>query len=299
MANSSQLETVRQMMRSMGARSEALGTVDGFRLAFEETAATFKLDEDIVCERLGVGGIPAEWVTAPEAAEDRVLLYLHGGGYVIGSMRAYRVMLSRMSRASTSRVLGIEYRLAPENPFPAAVEDSIAAYRWLLSQGFRPEKIAIGGDSAGGGLTIATLVALRYLGEPLPAAGICISPWVDLEGTGESMTTKAAEDPLVQKEMLEFMTSLYVGNRDTRAPLAAPLYADLRGLPPLLIQVGTAETLLDDSTRLADRAKAAGVEVDLQISDDMVHVWQWYAPVLPEGQQAIDKIGEFIRRRIK
>jgi acetyl esterase/lipase len=144
---------------------------------------------------------------------------------------------------------------------------------------------------------MAVLVALRYLGEPMPAAGICLSPWVDLEGTGESMNTKAEEDPIVQREMLEFMTDLYVGNRDRRAPLAAPLYADLRGLPPLLIQVGTAETLLDDSKRLADRAKAAGVEVDLQIWDDMVHVWHLFAPVLPEGQQAIEDIGEFVRRR--
>ena len=299
MANSPQLESVRQMMRSMGERAEALGTIDGFRVAFEETAANFKLDEDITCERVGAGGIPAEWITAPGAAEDGVLLYLHGGGYVIGSMRTYRVMLSRLSRSSGQRVLGIEYRLAPENPFPAAVEDSVAAYRWLLSQGFQPGKIAIGGDSAGGGLTVATLVALRYLGEPMPAAGICISPWVDLEATGESMTTKAEEDPVVQREMLAFMTDLYVGKRDRRAPLAAPLHADLRGLPPLLIQVGTAETLLDDSTRLADRAKAAGVEVELEISDDMVHVWQVFAPILPEGQQAIDKIGEFIRQHIK
>ena len=140
------------------------------------------------------------------------------------------------------------------------------------------------------------LVALRYLAEPMPAAGICISPWVDLEGTGESMTTKAEIDPLVQREMLEFMTHLYIGDRDRRTPLAAPLHADLRGLPPLLIQVGTAETLLDDSTRLADRAKAAGVEVELQVWEDMVHVWPLFAPVLPEGQEAIDKMGDFIRR---
>jgi monoterpene epsilon-lactone hydrolase len=296
MAVSAQLESVKQMMRSLGERAESLGTVDGFRLAFEEVMSQFSMEDDIVCERLGAGGVPAEWITAPGAAEDRIVLYLHGGGYVIGSMRGYRVPLSLLSRASASRVLGIEYRLAPENPFPAAVDDSVAAYRWLLSKGFDPRKITIAGDSAGGGLTVAVLVALRYLAEPMPAAGICISPWVDLEGTGESMTTKAEIDPLVQREMLEFMTHLYIGDRDRRTPLAAPLHADLRGLPPLLIQVGTAETLLDDSTRLADRAKAAGVEVELQVWEDMVHVWPLFAPVLPEGQEAIDKMGDFIRR---
>ena len=190
MANSPQLESVKQIFRSMGERAEALGTIDGFRLAADEMTSAFTLDEDIVCDRVGAGGVPAEWVTAPGAAEDRVLLYLHGGGFVVGSVRSHRVMMSRLSRASACRVLGIEYRLAPENPFPAAVDDSVAAYRWLLSKGFDPGKITIGGDSAGGGLTVATLVALRYLGEPMPSAGICISPWVDLEATGESMTTK-------------------------------------------------------------------------------------------------------------
>jgi acetyl esterase/lipase len=285
------------MFRAAKVQTQSLTAVDQFRVWYEGLMSQFQLDEDIVCERVGAGGVPAEWIYDPEAAADRVLLYLHGGGYMIGSMRTHRVPLSRLSRAAGVRVLGLEYRLAPENPFPAALEDSVAAYRWLLSEGCDPGKITIGGDSAGGGLTMAVLVALRYLGEPMPAAGICLSPWVDLEGTGESMNTKAEEDPIVQREMLEFMTDLYVGNRDRRAPLAAPLYADLRGLPPLLIQVGTAETLLDDSKRLADRAKAAGVEVDLQIWDDMVHVWHLFAPVLPEGQQAIEDIGEFVRRR--
>jgi acetyl esterase/lipase len=296
MAASAQLELVIQKFRSFGERGQALGTIDGFRLAFEEMMAQFALDGDITCQRVGAGGVPAEWVAAPGAAEDRVLLYLHGGGYVIGSMRGYRVFLSRLSRASGGRVLGLEYRLAPESPFPAAVEDAVAAYRWLLAQGVDPKGITIGGDSCGGGLTVATLVALRYLGEPMPAAGVCISPWVDLEGTGGSMSSKADLDPIVQREMLQFMAQLYLGDRDQRTPLASPLYADLRGLPPLLILVGTAETLLDDSTRLAERAKAAGVAVELEVWDDMVHVWPIFAPILPEGQGAIERIGQFIRR---
>jgi len=296
MAQSAQLEKVKQMFRTMGDRAQELGTIDGSRLVFEEMMAQFSLDEDVVCERLAVGGVPAERITAPGASEERVMLYLHGGGFVIGSMRGYRVPLSLLSRSTGAQVLGIEYRLAPEFPFPAAVDDAVAAYRWLLSNGIDPSKITIGGDSAGGGLTVSTLVALRYLGEPMPAAGVCLSPWVDLEGTGDSMTSKAEDDPIVQLEMLRFMAQLYIGERDPRIPLASPLYADLRGLPPLLILVGTAETLLDDSTRLAERAKAAGVQVDLQVWDDMVHVWPMFASILPEGQQALNVVGEFVRK---
>ena len=198
------------------------------------------------------------------------------------------------------RALGIEYRLAPENPFPAAVDDAVAAYRWLLSAGLEPGRIVIVGDSAGGGQAIATLVALRDAGEPLPAAAVPVSPWVDLEGLGESMTTKAAVDPFVQpgRRRIEAMARMYVGDGDIRAPLAAPLYADLHGLPPLLVMVGSSETLLDDSTRIAERARVAGVDVTLEIWDDMVHVWTLFAPILSEGQQAIDRIGEFIRQHV-
>lgn len=308
MAITPQLEAVKQMFISMGERSKELGTIDGFRLALEETISQFPLAGDVVYEGINAGGVAAEWIFVEGKsgqekhggiANGNVVLYLHGGGYVIGSMRAYRGFLSRVSRATGAKVLGLNYRLAPEFPFPAAVDDSVAAYRWILSQGINPSNIVIGGDSAGGGLTVATLVALRYLGEPMPAAGVCISPWVDLEGTGESMTSKAEIDPIVQKEALEFMAQLYMGERDRRAPLAAPLHADLRGLPPLLIQVGTAETLLDDSTRLADKAKSSGVKVELDIWEDMIHVWPIFAPVLPEGQQAIERIGEFVRKQTK
>jgi acetyl esterase/lipase len=224
------------------------------------------------------------------------MLYLHGGGYVIGSLTTHRGLAGRLSQAAKARVLLIDYRLAPEHPFPAAVEDATAAYRWLLAHGCTPARLAIAGDSAGGGLTVATLVALRDAGQPLPAAGVCLSPWTDLEGLGESVTSKASADPIVQKEMLLRLASCYLGDADPRTPLAAPLYADLRGLPPLLVQVGTAEILLDDALRLAERAKAAGVAVTLEAWDDMIHVWQLFAPLLPEGQQAIARIGEFVQQ---
>jgi epsilon-lactone hydrolase len=299
MAVSRQLETVNQMWKSFAERAQALGTIEGFRLAYEELGAKFPMADDIQTERVGAGGRPAEWIIAPGAADDRVLLYLHGGGYVIGSMRTHRGMISRIARASGARALGLEYRLAPENPFPAAVEDSITAYRWLLSIGIAPKNIVIGGDSCGGGYAVSTLVALRYQGEPLPAAGVCISAWTDLTHTAESFTTKAAVDPVVQRELLEFMAKAYLGDRDRRTPLASPLYADLSGLPPLLIQVGSAETLLDDSTGLAERARAVGVDVTLEVWNDMPHVWHMFAPILPEGQRAIERIGEFIREHAR
>jgi len=270
--------------------------IEEARSFFEETAAMFPVADDIRCEPVQVNGLPAEWIAAPNASKERVLLYLHGGGYAIGSINTHRDLASRLSRATGVRCLLIGYRLAPEHPHPAAVEDSVAAYRWLLARGTRPEKIVIGGDSAGGGLTVATLVALRDAGEPLPAAAVCLSPWVDLEGTGESMTTKADIDPMVQSEGIQTMAKAYLGDKDPRTPLASPLYADLRGLPPMLIHVGTAEVLLDDSTRLAERARAAGVDVSLEPWEDMIHVWHYFASMLPEGRQAIERIGEFVRR---
>ena len=190
----------------------------------------------------------------------------------------------------------IEYRLAPEHPFPAAVEDAVAAYRWLVGEGLDPAQIVIAGDSAGGGLTVATLVALRDEGDLLPAAAVCFSPWVDLEGIGQSMSAKAEADPLVQRDGIIEMARAYLGGADTRVPLAAPLYADLTGLPPVLIQVGTSETLLDDSTRLAERSRKAGVDVTFEPWEDMIHVWQYFASILPEGQEAINRIGSFVKQ---
>src|SRR5262249_45498926 len=204
-------------------------------------------------------------------------------------------LAARLSRASKAKVLVIDYRLAPEHPHPAAVDDAVAAYRWMLAQGLKPARIAVSGDSAGGGLTVATLVAIRDAKLPMPAAGAPISPWVDMEGIGESMTTKASVDPMVQKTGLMNMAAAYLGGKNPRTPLAAPLYADLSGLPPLLIQVGTAETLLDDASRLAERAKKAGVKVTYEPWENMVHVWHLFAPMLDEGQQAIEKIGVFVQ----
>ena len=256
-----------------------------------------RVPADVICEKVSAGGVNAEWIAAPGADADRVILYLHGGGYVIGSINTHRAMISRIARASNARALAIDYRLAPEHPFPAAVDDTIAAYKWLLAQGYKPGKIVIAGDSAGGGLTIAALLAIRDAGLPMPACSVPISPWTDLEGTGESVRTRAARDVMVTQENLAYSAKQYYGTHDPKDPLVSPVHANFRGLPPMLIHVGDAEILLDDATRVAKSAKLAGVDVELEVWDDMPHVWHVFAKILPEGQQAIDKIGKFVIAR--
>jgi len=294
---SDMLKTIVDMMRAQrGVIPQDIDPVT-MRANLESMTSLMPLPPDVAAEPIVVNGVRAEWVQVPDADPGRVVLYLHGGAYVIGSINTHRDLAGRISRASGARVLNVDYRLAPEHPHPAAVEDATAAYRWLLAQGHHPARIAVAGDSAGGGLTVATLVALRDAGVPLPSAGVCLSPWVDLEGIGDSMTERAHLDPMVQKEHLVRMGQLYLADHHARTPLAAPLYADLSGLPPLYIQVGTAETLLDDSNRLAERSRKAGVDVTLELWDDMIHVFQAFAPILPEGQEAVEKIGQYLRAR--
>ena len=272
-------------------------SVAEMRANLEAMAQSFTLPADVRCEKVSADGVPAEWVSAPGASADRAVLYLHGGGYVIGSINTHRELAARISRTSGARVLVLDYRLAPENPFPAAVEDATKAYRWILARGIAAQKVVVAGDSAGGGLTIATLVALRDQKTALPAGGVCISPWTDLEGTGESIAAKAAEDPMVKNDGLVAFARHYLNGQDPRSPLAAPLYADLSGLPPLYILVGTAEILLDDASRVAERARKAGVSVTYEPWDGLVHVFPLF-PQIPEAKQATDKIGAFIRERI-
>lgn len=290
---SQNLDMIVKMLRAR--KTEEIPPIKDMRAYFENMASLFPLSKDIICESVDANGVPAEWITAPESIEDQVLLYLHGGGYTMGSINTHRHLASRLAKSAKARVFAIDYRLAPEHPFPAALEDALIAYRWLLAHGVETEKLAIAGDSAGGGLTVATLVALRDKGDDLPAVAVGMSPWVDLAGTGSSMVTKAEVDPMVRPDGVKMMAKLYLGQAAATTPLASPLYADLRGLPPLLIQVGTSEVLLDDAVRLAERAKSAGVNVTLEQWADMIHVWQFFASMLPEGGQAIDRIGRFIQ----
>ena len=295
MAKSPELDRVIDLVKSRDI-DESQGATEGRRRSFEQMTDGFTIGVPAKYSRVNAGGVTAEWVTAEGASDSRVVLYFHGGGYIIGSPRTHRAMLAELSRASGARVLALDYRLAPEHPFPAPVEDSVFSYRWLLNEGYDPARIAVGGDSAGGGLTVSMMVQARYVGLPMPGAGVCISPWVDMEGLGESMATRASVDPMVGKENLMVSARTYLGGSDPRAPLAAPIYADLRGLPPILIQVGDAEVLLDDSTRLAGVAREAGVEVRMDVWDDMIHVWHLFAPILPEGRQAIEQAGDFIKK---
>jgi monoterpene epsilon-lactone hydrolase len=288
---SEQLNKVLEIIRSVPPAKPDT-TVGQRRGAMEKVAE--RVAKDVTCEPVTAGGVPAEWIVAPGAAADRVILYLHGGGYVMGSINTHRAMIARISRAAQAKALALGYRLAPEHPHPAAVEDATAAYRWLLAEGYKPNKIVIAGDSAGGGLTLATLLALRDAGIPLPAAAVPISAWSDMEGTGASVQTRASRDPMVTNATLLDMSKAYIGNGDPKNPLASPLHGDYHGLPPMLIQVGDAEILLDDSIRVTEKAKAAGVKVDLEVWPEMVHVWHVYAKILPEAQQAIDRIGQYV-----
>jgi acetyl esterase/lipase len=247
---------------------------------------------------VAAGGGPAIWADAEGGAPDGVLLYVHGGGYVIGSAHFYRRLTGHLAKAIGCRVLNVDYRLAPEAPHPAPVEDSTKAYRWLLDQGITPDHIAIAGDSAGGGLTVATLLSIRNAGLPMPAAAVPLSPWIDMEGTGESVMTKADRDVLVNAETLKGMTEAFLQGGDPRDPLAAPLHADLSGLCPLYIQVGGDEVLLDDSTRLADRAGKAGVECRIDVFPEMQHVFQMATGNMPEADDAVARIGEWLRPRL-
>ena len=291
----SQLNTVIELLTSRERPDNP--SVDDSREGFERLARFVGGSAPAEIENVDAGGTPAELVTAHGSPGSRTVLYLHGGGYVIGSPATHRELAGRLSSASGAGVLLIDYRLAPEHPFPAPVEDAVSAYKWLLEQGHSPDRLSIAGDSAGGGLTVATLVRLKELGVPLPVCGVCLSPWVDMEGIGDSMTSRAHADPMVQRDGLVAMAGVYLDGADPRTPLAAPLYADLSGLPPLLIQVGTRETLYDDATRLARRAEDAGVPVEFESWDEMIHVWHLFAPMLDEGQEAIERIGEFIKTR--
>lgn len=267
------------------------------REEFEKITSLLRIPPDVVCDRINANGVPGERLRLPESAPDKALYFLHGGGYTSGSTNTHRDLVSRIARAAGAQALSVDFRLAPENKFPAALDDAVKAYRWLITR-VEPSNVVIAGDSAGGGLAIASLVALQEAGDPLPAAAAVMSPWVDLGLSGESMRTMARDDPMNNLEEVQRQAEAYLQGTDPRTPLASPLYADLTGLPPVLIQAGSAEVLLDDAVRLAERGKTAGVDVTLSLWDEMFHVWQIFAPVLPEGRRAIDEMGAFIRKHI-
>ncbi|WP_321393717.1 alpha/beta hydrolase [Emcibacter sp.] len=268
------------------------------RADFEVTLSQIPVAEDLSFENVKLGDVSALLSTSPGAAGDAALLYLHGGGFIGGSAQGYRGLSAELGRAIGVGAYSLDYRLAPEDVFPAAVEDAASAYQALLDKGFSPDRIVVAGDSAGGGLVMSLLVKLRDAGAPLPAAALAISPWADLSCDTESFTTKASEDPALTAAGLRIAAAHYLNQTDPRDPLASPVFADLTGLPPLLIQVGSAEILLDDAVKLAGSAGAAGVKVKLDVWPDMPHVWHAFSFMLDSGRQAIEEAGAFLKNAI-
>jgi monoterpene epsilon-lactone hydrolase len=284
--------------RQKASANQAPPTLQESRASFAPAGRLHPVPSDVSVSEVTAGGVPAHWLAAPGADSDRVLLFLHGGGYELGSLRSDGELAARLGRASGMRVLFPEYRLAPGHPFPAAIDDVLAAWRWLRTdQHMSATSIAVAGDSAGGGLAVALLVATRDAGEPLPAAAVLMSPTVDLTGSGASMTERADDDPISTPAMLGLFASDYLGGAEPATPLASPLFASLSELPPLLVQVGTADLLLSDSERLATAAAEAGVDVTLEIGEGLPHVYQLMLGT-PEAAAATEQIGKFLMNAI-
>ncbi|MFQ5980446.1 MAG: alpha/beta hydrolase [Candidatus Heimdallarchaeota archaeon] len=257
----------------------------------------FPIPGEVKCGQIDTGGVAAEWQTVPGAIEDRVLLYFHGGGYIMGSPNTHRQLTIQLGKATKMRVLSVDYRLAPEEPYPAGLKDCTTVYNWLLSHGYKSENIIIAGDSAGGYFTLMTLVRLRNDGTSLPACAVGLSPATDLASRSESFIINAPTDPVLAPLGVWWWPETYLAGANPLDPLASPVYADLRGLPPILIQVSTSEMLFNDATRFADRAKEADVEITLQTWDDTLHVFQAFR--LPESEEGIAKIGKFAQKSLR
>jgi len=289
------IEKLMQTLRERGLPDGL--SLDERRARMEDIGTRFPAPQSASINPVKIAERPAEWVCDPDTDDGRVMLYVHGGGYVQGSLASHRNLVFEIARSMKGKVLNLDYRLAPEHPFPAAVEDTVNAWAELLEMGIDPKKASFGGDSAGGGLVIAALVSARDKGLPMPSCACCISPWTDLVGSGRTMDTKALEDPMVNRAALKFFSDFYADKEDKSHPLISPLFANLAGLPPLLIQVGTAETLLDDSRRLATRARYAGVDVSYAEWEGMPHIWHIFAPLLEKSRKAIIELGEFVERK--
>jgi len=294
--NSLQSSTI-QMMVKLFRKSLFINKTETYthRISFERLANFVKFPRFVDKEELLYAGIPSAWFKPYKSSNDKVILYLPGGGYCVGSYNTHKGMLGRMARAAGHPILAINYRKAPEDPFPAALEDAVKAYRQMVADGWK--NIILAGDSAGGGLALATTMKLRDEGYTLPAALVLISPWTDLTSSGDSVTRKAEKDPLIGPELLEVFAKKYCGGEDLKNPFISPLFGDFTHFPPTLIQVGTEEVLLDDSTRLAKKMKQAGVMVEMEIWEGMMHVFHWMAGLIPEANEAVKKIGSYIERQ--
>jgi len=268
-------------------------SVQELRQSIEKFLDDFPPDPDVKIESFHIEHIPAEWVLAPGIKKEKVILLVHGGGFNAGSMKSHRDFAGRLSAAAQKAVLSFDYRLAPEHPFPAALEDTLTVYSWLLKQGYSPSDLFALGVSCGGGLIVSLCFLLKEKKLPLPAALICLSPWSDLTISGDSIYKNAGKD-LVTKERLEKAVEMYIGNHSAKDPLISPVFGDLSNLPPLFVLVGSIETLLDDALKLAERAREAGIETTLDIQENMIHAWPLYASRFPEGEETIESIASFL-----
>ncbi len=290
---SNEIDAIRSLLT---AKARPIGWAER-RARIDEIGSVWPVADDIKFAAVDLDGVAGEWSIAPGSDPARVLMFFHGGGYCSGSITSHRRLVTEAGRAAGMRTLAVAYRLAPEHPFPAAHGDAMTAWRFLRAQGIAAEHIAVGGDSAGGNLTIALIDRLRALGEVQPACAWLVSPWTDLTLSGMTLATKDAVDPLIHKDYLEELAAAYApAPLDRREPLISPLFADLRGFPPTLIQVGSAETLLADATRFAAAAGAADVAVTLEIWPHMIHAWPMWNARLANGRKALERAGEFIRR---
>lgn len=292
-------QTIRQLLLENAKKNFASPSIDEARVNLEMMASRRPLLAGTYIEPETTVGVPCEWVLFSNAQKEKVVLFLHGGGYTIGSSKASRGLLSNLSSAFGVRILSVDFRQAPEHPFPAAVEDTTAVYCWMLDQGIEAKNIVLMGESSGGGLALATLLSLRDSDVKLPACSVLLSPWTDLACSGHSMISNVDSDPMNDPTTAKRFAMLYAGTTDVRHALISPLYADLKGLPPLLIQVGSCEVFLDDSLGVAEKAKREGCEVTLDIWEGMWHAWHNFAPQLPEGRRAIEKIAKFIHEKCK
>ena len=283
-----------RMKRRLIDRSGELN-VEKDRRELEAMAKWFKPLTPVECTPIVANNVPAEWITPQGISTERVILYIHGGSFNSGSINSHRPLAANIALACKARALIIDYRLAPEHPFPSPLEDSLAVYEWLLAAGIPAEHIAVMGDSAGGTLTLTLLIQLRDQGKSLPALAVCLSPATDFSMWGESWTLNKGKDFMLNQRNIRNSMKIFLRNADRRSPLVSPLYADMLGLPPLLIQVGSAEVLLSDATRITEKAKEAGVSVTLEVWNGMQHVWQYTASFLPEARQAIRNMGVFAK----
>ena len=292
------LREIAEIRALLGAKPRPVGWAER-RARIEEVGSVWPVAADVTLTPVDAGGVPAEWSIVPGSDPSRVLLFFHGGGYCSGSLVSHRHMVTEAGRAAKVRTLAVAYRLAPEYPFPAALDDALSAYHFLRKQGLAAAHIAVGGDSAGGGLTVALINRLRDLREEPPACAWLCSPWTDLTMSGATLTTKDAVDPLIHKGYLEELAMAYLpAGMDRKDPRVSPLYSDLKGIPPTLIQVGSDETLLADATRFAAAAGAADVAVTLEIWPHMTHAWHMWNAHLDAGRRALAGAGAFIHRHL-